>query len=81
MDTGLEFYIPLMNKYGDHKIYCPNQDNFESEERAINDTPRQEAPTRMLQANWYHFKQTRSHSYLINQYLHQILRIILNFYK
>lgn len=29
-----------MNKYGDYKIYCPNQDTFESEEIAIIDTPR-----------------------------------------
>lgn len=43
VDIGLEFYLPVMDKYGDYKIYCPNQDTFESEESAINDTPRQEA--------------------------------------
>ena len=48
MDSWVEFYLPMMNKYGDYKIYCPNQDTFESEEIAINDTPRQEAQTRML---------------------------------
>ena len=46
----------MMNKYGDYKIYCPNQDTFESEEIAINDTPRREAQTRMLQAIQYCYK-------------------------
>lgn len=45
---GQGFYLPVMNKYGDYKIYYPNQDTFESEEIAIIDTPRREAQTRML---------------------------------
>lgn len=42
MDIGLEFYLPIMNKYNEF-IYCPNQDTFESEGSAINETSGQEA--------------------------------------
>lgn len=43
MDIGLEFYLPMMDKYCDHKIYCPNQDSFEREESATPGIPGQEA--------------------------------------
>lgn len=42
MDIGLEFYLTIMNKYSEF-IYCPNQDTFESEGSAINETSGQEA--------------------------------------
>lgn len=56
MDTSVEFYLPVMDKYREYKIYCPNQDTFESEEIEINDTPRQETQTRTLWATWYWYK-------------------------
>lgn len=42
VDIGLEFYLPIMNKYSEF-TYCPNQDTFESEGNAINETSGQEA--------------------------------------
>lgn len=81
MDVVLEFYLPVMDKYGDHKIYRPSQDTFESERNATNDPPGQDAETRMPQANGNCYKQTKSHSHLVRQVLHKILRTILNFYK
>lgn len=39
MGIGLEFYLPMKDKHGGHKIYCPNQGTFEGEGSAINDAP------------------------------------------
>lgn len=43
VDTGLEFSLPIIAKYGDHKTYCPNQDTFKSEGSAINNVLEQKA--------------------------------------
>ena len=43
MDIGLEFYLPMIAKYGDYKTYCPNQDTFKSKGNAINDIAGQKA--------------------------------------
>lgn len=40
VDTWVEFYLPVMNKYGDYKIYCPNQDTLKVKRLQLTDTPR-----------------------------------------
>lgn len=78
VDTGLEFSLPIIAKYGDHKTYCPNQDTFKSAGSAFNNGPGQKAQTVILEANWESHKQTKSLSHLIRPSVYKNLKVTLH---